>query len=342
VVASWSFSSASVSCPPGSYCVTPYEDPINNLVLNNFGPTVQNGHTQTIYSTYGNITVTNSILIKEDVSILYACEQTPIVFNGQPYDIIGVHPSTPDHNSNNCYIAVMSVDGVNGIVSITARDCQYPSAIVNNGTLFIYATSWGGGQTPWVFYTTDLMNWQSNQVFTSPPVVWNTSVCYDGSRYVMTMEVGSFYQSFATSPDGMNFTQTTNNELYNTRAWKVIGSKKYKDSYNYNGYTACATIRYSNGYYYLIYCTTDNGFYIERITRSPDLANWTDSTKNPMLVPDSYELAIPGCNCTSDMDLVENNGQVQIYYCVQDQSSWFNIRRAYYSGTLANFLGWFY
>jgi predicted GH43/DUF377 family glycosyl hydrolase len=201
-----------------------------------------------------------------------------------------------------------------------------------------------------VFYSQDLTNWQSNQVFavTPPTAVWNTSVCYDGTKFVMTMDIGSYYQSFSTSPDGTNFTPVGGSftaSRYDTTAWKPSLKstlQKLKSSYNYNGYTGCAAIRYANSYYYLIYCTYENVSYIERICRSSDLINWVESAKNPLMVPDSYELAVPSCNCTSDLDLVEYNGQVQFYYCMQDQSSWFNIRRAYYTGTLASFCEWFF
>ncbi|MGA2141000.1 MAG: hypothetical protein ABSG94_01130 [Brevinematales bacterium] len=348
---SWSYSSVpSAYCNPAYYCTAPFECPITNLVLNSFNTTVQNGHTQVIYSKNGNAVSTNSLIIKEDISILYACEQTPVVFKGTYYDVISVHPSTDEHDSNDCYIAVMTAGGANTIVSITGRICQYASAIAVNGTLYIYATCWDQWHAPWVFYTTDLINWQSNQCFTpgTCPTVWNTSVCYDGSRFVMTMDIGSYYQSFSTSADGLTFTPVNNSftaTAYDTTKWNPAlrsSINKIMSSYNYNGYTGCAVLRYASPYYYLIYCTQDNGLFINRIVRSADLVNWVESVKNPVLVPDSYDQAIPTCVNASDLDLVEYNGQVHFYYCVADQVSWFNIRRAYYPGTLADFLNWFF
>jgi hypothetical protein len=321
----WAYPYVSVTCPPQDYCTNCETPIVTNLILNNFGPNIQYGHVQTIYGLNGSNVTTNNLLIKEDISIIYGCEQTPIVWNGNLYNVVGIHPPTSDHNATNCYIAIISADGTNNIIAVTANDCQYPSAIVNNGTLYIYATSWGNGQTPWVFYTKDLTNWSSNQIVqNNPPTVFNTSVCYDGSRYVMAMEYGYFYQQFATSPDGTNFTVTTNS--YTSKS----------------GYAACATIRYINGYYYLVYCSYESSYFIERITRSLDLANWTDSAKSPMIVPDSYDLAIPTCNNTSDMDIEEYNGQTQIYYTVGNQSSWFNIRRAYYNGSMKDLFEWFF
>lgn len=339
----------SVYCNPAYYCTAPFECPITNLVLNKFNTTVQNGHTQVIYSKNGNVVYTNSLIVKEDISILYACEQTPVVFKGAYYDVISVHPSTDEHDSNDCYIAVMPADGANGIVSITGRICQYASAIANNGTLYIYATCWDSSHAPWVFYTTDLTNWQSNQCFPGGcPTAWNTSVCYDGTQFVMTMDIGSYYQSFSTSADGLTFSPVGGSftaTAYDTTRWNPLlrnNIHKIMSSYDYNGYTGCAAIRYASPYYYLIYCTYDNGLFVNRIARSPDLVSWVESVKNPVLVPDSYDQAIPTCINASDIDLVEYNGQVNFYYCVGDQSTWFNIRRAYYSGTLASFLNCFF
>ncbi len=106
----WSYSSVSgVICPVGSYSITP-SSIATNLLLNHFGPEIKSNHTQTIYYFLG---ATNSLINKEDISILYACEQTPIIFNNKYLDVVDEHSSV-----DNTYIAIMNVDGTNNIIAI--------------------------------------------------------------------------------------------------------------------------------------------------------------------------------------------------------------------------------
>ncbi len=307
-----------------------------NLVLNHFGTQIIGNHFQVIVSSWlsngSTYFATNSLLDKEDISILFACEQTPVIFNGKYYEVVSVHPAVGGQENNiNTYIVVMNVDGVNNIVARTGTFTSMCCAIVNGGTLYIYGTLLSRNgitrdcQIPWVFYTQDLINFQSNQVFSTDPTntIFNTSVCFDGTRYVMALEAGYFNPVFAQSADGKNFT--------------LMNLKYQNGSYN-----ACPTIRYSNGYYYMIYLIYTNGLYNEMITRTADFVNWQDSVKNPVLVPDSFDMKDPSCIDTSDIDMVEYGGQLHVYYCIGNQSSWFNIRRAYYNGTMANFFNWFY
>jgi hypothetical protein len=173
-----------------------------------------------------------------------------------------------------------------------------------------------------------MTNWQSNQIISNSPGFYNTSACYDGSRYVMALDQGNdgwFNITFAQSSDGTNYS--------------LIGSTYYNT--NNGPCNSSPTIRYSGGYYYMIYWGSGGGYRNggNYITRSTDLTNWQDSIKAPVLIAEiSYDTG----GFASDLDLVEYNGQTHIYYGDGDQSSWCNIRRAVYNGTMANFFNWFY
>jgi hypothetical protein len=192
------------------------------LLINHFGPQIAFGHTQIIL----NGSVTNNILNKEDISILYSQEETPILFKGNYYDVVSVHPYYGNQSKFNTYIAIVAVDGINNVIATIGIDTMYCSAISNNGTLYVYSTlvcTNGYGvikncSIPWVYYTKDMTNWQSNQIISNSPGFYNTSACYDGSRYVMALDQGNdgwFNITFAQSSDGTNYS-LIGSTYYNT------------------------------------------------------------------------------------------------------------------------------
>ena len=301
----------------------PITHPSNGVIIANFDSSISDGHT-------------NGILIKEDKSIIFACEQQPFIFHGQVYDVITVRPLdfTTTWTASNTFLSIVPIDGTNQQVAAIGTWCAFGCALVKDDTLYIYGSlmstngtsrAWQCGQQPWVFYTKDLTNWQSNQCFSAPvPTTWNLSVCWDGIRFVMAMEVGGFNPCIATSPDGINWINT---------------GYQYKPG----SYTANPRIRYVGGYYYMIVLVGNNGCLDEYVTRSTDLINWTDSANPLIMVTDNVDRqAGPNCWSIGNMEFYEDNGRVNIYYCVCDQASWSYIRRAYYPGTMQQMFEWFY
>lgn len=296
-----------------------------NVILNHFDTNVAYSHTQTIPGS-GFV---NSLLNKEDINIVRAFESSPFIFKGKYYLMVCVRPSQSANTVKNTFVGIYTVDGKNDLISSTGYFTTFSSAFVYNNTLYIYSALISDPKHPqWVFYTTDLVTWNSNEVFSQteniPEAPCNTSVCYDGTRFVMALEVGYYYPVFAESTDGLHFS--------------LISNAKY----NKDNYDACPVIRYYNGYYYLVYLVYSNKKLIEKISRSTDLTNWEDSIRNPVLIPEGADCQDPTCYSASDIDFVEYNGQVHFYYCISDQNSWMRIRRAYFAGTLADFLDWFY
>jgi len=60
--------------------------------------------------------------------------------------------------------------------------------------------------------------------------------------------------------------------------WASVGK-----TFNTREYTACPTIRYSNGYYYLFYLDRESGYFTTLASRSTDLQTW--SAPVPVLSP---------------------------------------------------------
>ena len=69
-----------------------------------------------------------------------------------------------------------------------------------------------------------------------------------------------------------------------------------------------------------------------------NMCEWELSTLNPVLTPKGEDEYINN----SDPDLFELDGKTYLYYCVSDQRTWKNEKRAVYPMPLADFLQqWF-
>lgn len=95
-------------------------------------------------------------------------------------------------------------------------------------------------------------------------------------------------------------------------------------------YTACPAIRFSGGYYYMIYLEQKPGpTYEPHIVRSRDLVHWESSPFNPVIrfSPEDKIIANPNLSWeernriakavninNSDIDLCEFEGKTIIYY----------------------------
>jgi alpha-L-fucosidase len=243
-------------------------------------------------------------------------EATPVVFNndllyvGTRPDAAGIH-----------LVVYRQSDAA--LLSDTLANLQFVSAIVSNGTLYVFGTT--NRTQISMTSTTDLVTWTPSTIVFSAPAgrhVFNTSVSPTPSGYVMAYEVCDdgavcFNARFAQSADLVHWTDTGN---------------QYEVGY----YTACPTIRYSGGYYYLIflsaYPSANGTYYATNVSRSTDLIHWQFSAKTLISPLDGD----PAMNA-SDVDLVEFNGQVRILYSNLSQAGISvpnaGLREATYNGT---------
>ena len=111
----------------------------------------------------------------------------------------------------------------------------------------------------------------------------------------------------------------------------VFGSKRY---------TACPTLHYLDGLYYMMYLERRSPRWVFEtyITRSRNLNDWETSAANPVLQANGLD---EGINA-SDPELIEFEGNTYIYYAVGDQRTWMNIKRARYPGSLKQFFNFWY
>ncbi len=205
------------------------------------------------------------------------------------------------------------------------------SACVVNDTFYVRASRFENDN--WndvtVFKSTDMKNWDKKVAVVQDPNehLFNSNVCAGPDGYVMAYESDdptypAFTVKFARSKDLTTWTKDPE---------AIFGT---------NRYTACPTIRYSDGFYYLFYLEqrSPRWFFETYVARSADLKTWYQSTLNPVLSPKNLDDSINA----SDPDLIEFQGKTYLYYAVGDQRTWMNVKRVTYPGPLAEFLKrWF-
>ena len=118
------------------------------------------------------------------------------------------------------------------------------------------------------------------------------------------------------------------------------GTKLNEAVFGTNRYTACPTIRFASGFYYLLYLENrDPGHYFETfIARSSNLKNWERSSANPILVPEGLD---EGINA-SDPDIIEWQGKTILFYGVGDQLTWMNLKYNIYDKPMEEYFQWWF
>jgi len=286
-------------------------------------------------------------------------ESTPVVFKGKLYLFEWVRKlerSDPDQYRD---VHCRFIDLATG--EQTPRfgaDYAFASAYAESDTMYVFAANEQEGERIHVFWSKDLENWSEKCALETP--CWgllNNSVCKGDGKYVMAIEVGS-------PPEvvGVRFTIrfAESNDLLN---WKLLGDEcvLLKERF-----AACPTIRFFNGWYYVIYLELINpdGWpditkysFVPYIVRSKDLMHWESSPFNPVMEISDDDRIIDNPNFTeeqkkgiatavninnSDVDLCEFEGKTIIYYGWGNQLGVGHLAHAVYEGTLMSFLEGFF
>ena len=274
-------------------------------------------------------------------------EVTPVVFNGRLYRMEWVRAGS----------YFRAVDVATGKPSPSfAPGYVFCSAYVEGDTVYAYGRHHDDGSKIQVFWSKDLENWSTQTALSMPGWdIYNTSVCQAGDRYVMAFELGG---RTPTEVVGNRFTNffADSTDLLN---WKML---PLECVYSKARYTACPTIRYLEGYFYVIYLEGisrqgQEGCYTSYIVRSRDLKTWESSPCGPFLHFSDEDKRIANPNLTaeeqeriataynrnnSDVDLWEFEGRVVIYYSWGDQRGNEFLAEAVYHGTLASLLKGFF
>jgi hypothetical protein len=256
------------------------------------------------------------------------CEITPIVWNERVVHLESVRPGSGGTRAD--YYLVIK-DAENGTeLARFGEGHGLASAFVNDGVFYAFASRYENDN--WndvtMFKSSDLKAWDQTIIITQEPDehLFNSSVCKGPDGYVLAYESNdkkypAFTIKFAQSKDLGTWTKQV----------EVFGDDRY---------TACPAVRFSDGYYYLLYLEhrTPRWFFETYIARSKDLKTWTLAPRNPVLTPTGND---EGINA-SDPDLIEVGGKTWLYYAVGDQLTWMNIKRKHISMTEPAFLASFF
>ncbi|MFA7673142.1 MAG: hypothetical protein WCY62_04735 [Clostridia bacterium] len=227
--------------------------------------------------------------------------------------------------------------------------CPY----IENGIAYVYGVKalWGGNVID-MFWSEDLISWQTKTVFDLPGwAFFNTSVCKGPDGYTMAVEIGKPAE-FTGKPFTILFARSI--DLYN---WEFLSPMEHE--YTRERYAACPVIRYFDGQYYMIYLEAmPLHRYMPYIVRSKDLEHFELGMQNPVMTPDNTDKHVidpdaftkeeldyieSAVNCNnSDIDLCEYKGKTVILYSWGNQVGKEFLALAEYDGTLQEFLESFF
>ncbi len=227
--------------------------------------------------------------------------------------------------------------------------CPY----IENGIAYVYGVkALSDGNRIDMFWSDDLISWQTKTVFDLPGLAfYNTSVCKGQDGYIMAVEIRK-PEEFTGKPFTIIFAQSQ--DLFN---WEFLSPMEH--SYTRDRYSACPTIRYFGGQYYIIYLEAmPLHRYMPYIVRSKDLEHFELGIQNPVMTPDNIDKYVidpkrfikeeldyieSAVNCNnSDIDLCEYKGKTVILYSWGNQVGKEFLALAQYNGTLQEFLESFF
>lgn len=232
-----------------------------------------------------------------------------------------------------------------------AYDHSFGCCYAENDIMYVHGIrgGGGGGNIIDVFWSDDLLNWQTKCALEFPEDIhlYNTSVCKGKDGYVMAIEIGG-----ENPIVGVQYTIVfaTSKNLFD---WELMDMNKY--IYDPTRYTACPSIRYFDGYYYMV-SLEEMPFYrcVPYITRTKDFSDFEVAIKNPFMFFDDDDKKIINIsrfskeeieyikdspnNNNSDVDFCEYNGKTIITYSWGNQLGNEFLGIAEYDGTLEEFL----
>ncbi len=289
-------------------------------------------------------------LVKKGTIRPGAVESTPIVYDGKLLRFEWIR----NWNAGQGYFHFIDMETELPYSEPFAPGQTFGCAYTENGTMYTFGSMDHDPQNVvTVSRSDDLKNWEYKTALTFPEDIrtYNTSCCKTPDGYLLTIEIGGknpvvgtpFTCVFATSKDCWN--------------WELLPMETY--SYSTERYTACPSIRYYDGYIYMIYleATKLHRFY-PYIVRTKDLLFFEIAADNPVMTfGDEDKIIINpsrfsaeeihyienAINCNnSDLDFCDWNGKTIITYSWGNQLGKEFLALAEYDGTEKEFLQSFF
>ncbi len=230
---------------------------------------------------------------------------------------------------------------------------HFGSAHVQGDTMYVFGLKGSRrGHEIHVFRSNDLQHWDSQLALKMDGwKLLNNSICRGPDGYIMAFEVDT-----GNGRDDVDFT-TFYARSDDLMSWTFLGEEL---AFSRDHYTGCPTIRWHNGWYYIMYLVCLDPRMVDgmetyetHIARTRDLQDYEISPLNPFMGAheDDRIIANPDINTeqrqrialapninTSDLDLNEHDGEVVIYYNWGAQAGIEYMAEARYHGALGELL----
>ncbi len=257
-------------------------------------------------------TATTSPTFARSTLLGITAEATPVVYNGTPMAVI--------FNRDPAIGVEFRDFAGNTLIASRPWDHDMGCALVEGSRMYLFATTSADPRTDMAMtYSDDLVNWSVPQtIYTATPgqLLFNCSVTKDATGYVMA------YETLEPGRPNFSFRFFRSADLI---TWTPIGVR-------YSAlYTACPTIRYIEGTYYLLFLMGEDGSFVTRAAKTTDFVHF-DQSGTVALSPAPGE-----GNNASDVDIVEYQGQTYITYITGDQHTWGDVMLGQYNGTMKDF-----
>ena len=202
-----------------------------------------------------------------------------------------------------------------------AFGCAYEE----NGVMYVHGV--GGNGAPEgcnyidVYYSTDLCEWKTQRAITLPEClhIYNTSVCKDADGYIMAIEVNGpreiigerFTVVFARSKDLLD--------------WTLMPIDKY--IFYKERYSACPSIRYFDGMYYMVFSAIDENkvYHIGIASSATPEGPFKDCLGGKPLYSTGYSIIDASL-------LFDDDGRIYMYYsrdCSENVINGFHVSQSY-------------
>lgn len=271
-------------------------------------------------------------------------ETTPVVFRGRLYRFESVRTTYRHNTTGRSYFRFVDVHA-GTLTPAFAAGHHLGCAFAWRNRMYVYGVPDWGATVMRVFHSADLVRWEQTDAFTTDGwTLFNSTVCRDPGGFVMAFELGEppevvgvrFTNRFARSHDLLH--------------WTIL-----PDAYVYtrDRYSACPSLRYTGGWYYMLYLEAYPGpQYGTHLVRSRDLVRWHPSPLNPLLMASDEDKRIANPELTeadrrriegivninnSDVDLCEHQGKTVLYYSWGTQTGDEFLAEAVFDGTLRAF-----
>lgn len=276
-------------------------------------------------------------------------ETTPLVFHGTLYRFEYVRDDYAYNAMGRTYFRFIDVASGKIVSSAVGLDHHLGSAFVDGDSVYVFGVPTWGADRIRAWRSNDLLRWTPLPSFVLDGwSIFNTSVCKGPDGYVMALEINKPEEETGTA-----FTTRF------AKSWDLVHWAITEPAcvYTKERYSACPSIRYYDGYYYMVYLASYPGEWEPEIVRSRDLKQWELSPFRPIMHHDNRDrtIANPRLNAAerqriataknannSDVDFVEFNGKTVIYYSWGNQHGVEHLAEAEYAGSEKDFLTGFF